>query len=88
MQFQVQVRIKVLRLLRDHSPILELIEQCFYSSQVILELRINKNCQIKYFNLLPNLSYNCYKKQCLGIAIAIVNDRLTPTRPLTNWYKN
>ena len=76
MQFQVQVWVKVLKLLRDHSPIFEPIEQCFYSSQLILELQINKNYQIKYFNLLPNLSY---KKQCLGIAIAIVNERSTPT---------
>ena len=57
MQFQVQVWVKMLKLLGDHSPIFEPIEQCFYSSQVILELQINKNCQIKYFNLLANLSY-------------------------------
>ena len=43
MQFQVQVRIKVLKLLRDHYPNLELIEQRFPSSQVILELQINEN---------------------------------------------
>ena len=41
MQFQVQVRLTVLKLLRDHYPNLELIEQLFTSSQVILELQRN-----------------------------------------------